>query len=140
MCSDVLPFFLFLQRKQLARAIFKEHIDTASQQAVNIDAQCSAQLTADVIAQALPTLFDTAKKQIFQLMRTDSYPRFLKSELYKTSVRCELDGEPLPFSEVPTDSSATNGHATKQKMESGRESIGKKSKVSKTSSTREKCV
>ena len=60
-------------------------------------------------------------------MRTDSYPRFLRSELYKTSVKCEIDGKPLPFSDV------SNGHATGTSVDGatggGRESIGKKSKV-----------
>ena len=60
-------------------------------------------------------------------MRTDSYPRFLRSELYKTSVKCEIDGKPLPFSDV------SNGNATGTSVDGatggGRESIGKKSKV-----------
>ena len=36
--------------------------------------------------------------QIFQLMKQDSYPRFLKSELYKQCVVAEMEGKPLPFS------------------------------------------
>lgn len=32
------------------------------------------------------TIFDLAQKQIFNLMKFDSYPRFLKSDLYKQCV------------------------------------------------------
>jgi hypothetical protein len=37
--------------------------------------------------------------QIYQLMRQDSYARFLKSPLYKDSVLAEMEGRCLPFSE-----------------------------------------
>ena len=63
-------------------------------------------------------------------MKSDSYPRFLRSDLYKTSVKCEIDGKTLPFSDV------SNGHAAGSSVDGGggggggRESIGKKSKVS----------
>ena len=35
--------------------------------------------------------------QIFTLMRQDSYPRFLKSDLYKQCVVAEMEGKALPF-------------------------------------------
>ena len=30
-------------------------------------------------------------------MKTDSYPRFLKSDVYKESVLAEMENKPLPF-------------------------------------------
>ena len=35
--------------------------------------------------------------QIFQLMKHDSYARFLKSDLYRQCVVAEMEGKPLPF-------------------------------------------
>ncbi len=32
-------------------------------------------------------------------MKQDSYPRFLKCDLYKESVMAEMEGKPLPYSE-----------------------------------------
>jgi len=33
--------------------------------------------------------------QIYQLMKQDSYCRFLKSDLYKSYMMCEMEGRPL---------------------------------------------
>ena len=35
--------------------------------------------------------------QIFTLMKQDSFPRFLKSELYKQCILAEMESLPLPF-------------------------------------------
>lgn len=39
-----------------------------------------------------------AQKQIFNLMKFDSYPRFLKSDLYKNYLIREMNGEVISLS------------------------------------------
>lgn len=46
-------------------------------------------------------MFEKAQTQIFQLMKYDSYPRFLKSDMYKDCIRTELDEKFIP-DEKPT--------------------------------------
>ena len=42
-------------------------------------------------------LFLTAQKQIYNLMKLDSFSRFLKSDVYKESLLADMAGSPLPF-------------------------------------------
>ena len=51
--------------------------------------------TEQSLQEASITLFDQAQKQIFNLMKFDSYPRFLKSTLYKQCLSGEAE-RPLP--------------------------------------------
>ena len=43
-------------------------------------------------------IFDKAQSQIFHLMKYDSYPRFLKSDLYKDCIRNEMEGKATSYS------------------------------------------
>lgn len=65
-----------------AQRIFHQHLRLGAGEAVNIDSkarQCAEQNLHNVNA----TIFAAAQKQIFNLMKFDSYTRFLKSDLYK---------------------------------------------------------
>ena len=42
-------------------------------------------------------MFEKAQSQIFQLMKYDSYTRFLKSNMYKDCIMSEMEGKSLPF-------------------------------------------
>lgn len=42
-------------------------------------------------------IFETAQKQIYNLMKFDSFSRFLKSDLYKESLLADMGGTPLPI-------------------------------------------
>lgn len=42
-----------------------------------------------------------AQKQICNLMKFDSYPRFIKSELYKECLLRDISGQPLPLRGKP---------------------------------------
>ncbi|XP_066157903.1 regulator of G-protein signaling loco isoform X1 [Euwallacea fornicatus] len=65
-----------------AQRIYKQHVGSGAPEAVNVDAQ--GVLAAEQgLSEARPDIFDIAQKQIFNLIKFDSYPRFLKSELYK---------------------------------------------------------
>ncbi|MXQ94477.1 hypothetical protein E5288_WYG009291 [Bos mutus] len=65
-----------------ARMIYSEFIEADAPKEINIDFS-----TRDLISKniAEPTLkcFDEAQKLIYSLMAKDSFPRFLKSEIYK---------------------------------------------------------
>uniref|UniRef100_A0A667YSJ0 RGS domain-containing protein n=1 Tax=Myripristis murdjan TaxID=586833 RepID=A0A667YSJ0_9TELE len=70
--------------KMAARAdkIYNEFISTSAARQVNVDS-----LVRDLTNQSLrggagPASFQLAQDQIFSLMETDSYPRFLRSRLY----------------------------------------------------------
>lgn len=65
-----------------AERIFRQHLGTGAPEAVNVDAQ-GRQTAEQGLVEGRPDLFDIAQKQIFNLMKFDSYPRFLKCQLYK---------------------------------------------------------
>uniref|UniRef100_A0A8D0C812 Regulator of G protein signaling 21 n=1 Tax=Salvator merianae TaxID=96440 RepID=A0A8D0C812_SALMN len=82
-----------------AQKIYSEFIQADSPKEINIDFG-----TRDQIAQTIsePTLqcFDDAQKLIYSLMAKDSFPRFLKSEVYKELVNKQQSGNQkrwLPF-------------------------------------------
>ncbi|XP_025783590.1 regulator of G-protein signaling 21 [Puma concolor] len=68
-----------------AKMIYSEFIEADAPKEINIDFS-----TRDLISKniAEPTLkcFDEAQKLIYSLMAKDSFPRFLKSEIYKKLV------------------------------------------------------
>ncbi len=51
------------------------------------------------MASPTPTLFSAAQKQIYNLMKFDSFSRFLKSELYREAVEAEAAGRELPYAD-----------------------------------------
>ncbi|XP_014275009.1 regulator of G-protein signaling loco isoform X2 [Halyomorpha halys] len=81
-------------RKEKAREIFERHLALGALEPVNVDSY-ARQVTEEQLDNAYPNLFIQAQKQIFNLMKFDSYPRFLKSELYKECVVRVLAGEEL---------------------------------------------
>ncbi|XP_057644156.1 regulator of G-protein signaling 14 isoform X2 [Chionomys nivalis] len=60
---------------------------------VNIDRQ--AWLSEEVLAQPRPDMFRAQQLQIFNLMKFDSYARFVKSPLYQECLLAEAEGRPL---------------------------------------------
>ncbi|XP_072314695.1 regulator of G-protein signaling 12 isoform X2 [Eucyclogobius newberryi] len=82
------------QLSQRAGEIYNSFLSSKATMPVNIDSQ--AQLADDVLTSPQPEMFKTQQLQIFNLMKFDSYSRFLKSSLYQECVRSEMDGLPLP--------------------------------------------
>jgi regulator of G-protein signaling len=84
------------ERTKEALAIFDKHLANGSLEPVNVDSQ--ARLKAqDRLPSAEKDLFIQAQKQIFNLMKFDSYPRFIRSDLYKTCLDAENRNLPLPY-------------------------------------------
>lgn len=88
------------ERAVQAKLIFKKHLANGSLEPVNVDSKARS-LNQEVLQQADKSIFALAQKQIFNLMKFDSYQRFIRSDLYKRCLEAELKSQPLPF---PADS------------------------------------
>ncbi|CAD5113340.1 DgyrCDS2517 [Dimorphilus gyrociliatus] len=91
------------QRKLLAEEIFDNHLASGASLMVNID--CVAKkITEDGMKgeELSPNLFRSAQKQIYCLMKQDSYPRFLKSEMYRKSVVKDMEDRKLEKKDLET--------------------------------------
>lgn len=84
------------QRKKLAGEIYEIHLGMEATEPVNVDAHAH-QYTQEKLSKASVDLFVPAQKQIFNLMKFDSYPRFIKSELYKECLLRDLEKKELPY-------------------------------------------
>ncbi|XP_020561993.1 regulator of G-protein signaling 3 isoform X2 [Oryzias latipes] len=90
--EENLDFWLAVERfkntrpfsKMAARAvkIQEEFISANAARQVNVDASVREMTNQSLRLGVTPTSFQLAQDQIFSLMETDSYPRFLKSRLY----------------------------------------------------------
>ncbi|XP_052369882.1 regulator of G-protein signaling 12-like, partial [Oncorhynchus keta] len=101
---------LFFQSlSQRARQIYNSYLSSKATTPVNIDSQ--AQLADDILNAPRPDMFKEQQLQIFNLMKFDSYTRFLKSLLYQECMLAEVEGRPLPDPyHIP--SSPTSKHST----------------------------
>lgn len=84
------------QRAKEAQTIFNKHLSSSALEPVNVDslARNTAQQTVQT---ADKELFKVSQKQIFNLMKFDSYQRFIRSDLYKSCLEAEQKGIPLPY-------------------------------------------
>ncbi|XP_053366291.1 regulator of G-protein signaling 12 isoform X2 [Clarias gariepinus] len=82
------------QLSQKASEIYNSFLSSKATTPVNIDSQ--AQLADDVLTAPRPDMFKQPQLQIFNLMKFDSYARFLKSSLYQECMLAEVEGRPLP--------------------------------------------
>ncbi|XP_012254284.2 regulator of G-protein signaling loco isoform X3 [Athalia rosae] len=71
-------------RKRMASQIYRRHLSSSAAEPVNVDSHAAGQITQDLLNEAPAALFLQAQKQVFNLMKFDSYPRFLRSDLYRT--------------------------------------------------------
>nr|XP_033206120.1 regulator of G-protein signaling loco isoform X4 [Bombus vancouverensis nearcticus] len=79
-------------RRKLANQIYQRHLSTTAAEPVNVDSHATGQITQELLSEAPADLFlqfvfyFQAQKQVFNLMKFDSYPRFLRSDLYRRCV------------------------------------------------------
>uniref|UniRef100_A0A8C4GL11 Regulator of G protein signaling 12a n=1 Tax=Dicentrarchus labrax TaxID=13489 RepID=A0A8C4GL11_DICLA len=115
-CFSHVPATDKKQLSQRAGEIYNSFLSSKATMPVNIDSQ--AQLADDVLTSPRPDMFKTQQLQIFNLMKFDSYSRFLKSSLYQECMRAEVDGQPLPdpyqipCSPAPSKHSASSDRST----------------------------
>ncbi|CAG5131039.1 unnamed protein product, partial [Candidula unifasciata] len=79
------------QQQALAHDIYSGHIAEQASDPVNID-NATRSHTEQFLDSPTSAMFDVAQNQIRQLMKLDSYPRFLKSDLYKNMLVEEMRG------------------------------------------------
>ncbi|KAH0616326.1 hypothetical protein JD844_027357 [Phrynosoma platyrhinos] len=91
-----------------AREIFNKFLCSKATTPVNIDSQ--AQLADDVLNAPHPDMFKDQQLQIFNLMKFDSYTRFLKSPVYQECILAEVEGRPVPDPQYVS-SSPTSKHS-----------------------------
>lgn len=86
----------YSDRVKEAIAIFSKHLAVGAAEPVNVDSQARnvAEENLDI---ADRDLFCQAQKQIFNLMKFDSYQRFIRSNLYKSCLEAETKNQPLPY-------------------------------------------
>ncbi|KAM7093787.1 regulator of G-protein signaling 3 isoform 3-T3 [Molossus nigricans] len=84
------------QAKMAAKAkkIFAEYIATQACKEVNLDSY-TREHTKDNLQSVTRGCFDLAQKRIFGLMEKDSYPRFLRSDLYLDLINQKKMSPPL---------------------------------------------
>ncbi|GAB0088616.1 Regulator of G-protein signaling loco [Sergentomyia squamirostris] len=84
------------ERAKEAQEIFAKHLASTAQEPVNVD--CQVRNTAEEnLQKASVDLFEAAQKQIFNLMKFDSYARFIRSDLFKSCLEAEAKCKPLPY-------------------------------------------
>ncbi|XP_072923968.1 regulator of G-protein signaling 14-like isoform X2 [Hemitrygon akajei] len=116
------------QLSQIAGEIYSTYLSSSSLCPINIDSQ--AQLEEDILNDPRSDMFKAQQLQIFNLMKFDSYTRFVKSPLYQQCVLAEVEGRPLPgmisrqgsqlFDQKPDQESSKK----KQKLKSGKSFSG----------------
>ncbi|XP_028313670.1 regulator of G-protein signaling 3-like isoform X3 [Gouania willdenowi] len=73
-----------LKMEAHGQRIYREFISADAPRQVNVDSFVRESTNQSVRHGVGPTSFDQAQEQVFNLMMSDSYPRFLKSHLYTT--------------------------------------------------------
>ncbi|KAJ8416474.1 hypothetical protein AAFF_G00357620 [Aldrovandia affinis] len=97
------------QLSQRAREIYNSFLSSKATTPVNIDSQ--AQLADDILNAPRPEMFKEQQLQIFNLMKFDSYSRFLKSSVYQECMLAEVEGRPLPDPYQIPSSPASSKHS-----------------------------
>uniref|UniRef100_A0A3B4A3F6 RGS domain-containing protein n=1 Tax=Periophthalmus magnuspinnatus TaxID=409849 RepID=A0A3B4A3F6_9GOBI len=82
-CEDYKKIKSSYRMSSRARRIFKRYIQVEAPKEINID-QKTREIIHQNIAEPIATCFDEAQKIVFGLMEKDSYPRFLRSSLYRS--------------------------------------------------------
>lgn len=77
------------QIRKLVKRIYSCYFAHTAQQAINVDSAARAEADADVLDPSAAA-FAIAEAQVHNLMKDDSYVRFIKSELYAQQIRSEI--------------------------------------------------
>ncbi|CAF3976480.1 unnamed protein product [Rotaria sp. Silwood2] len=64
---------------------------------INIDSRTRQECQQSLLNKPNAHMFEKAQSQIFQLMKYDSYSRFLKSNMYKDCIMSEMEGKCIPY-------------------------------------------
>lgn len=90
------------ERKKEANNIFARYLSDNALEPVNVDFN-ARNCSRNGLYKADKDLFLPAQNQIFNLMKFDSYQRFIRSELYKSCLLAEQTNSQLPYSNESLD-------------------------------------
>lgn len=82
-CEDYKKIRSSFRMSSRAKKIFKRYIQPEAPREINIDQKTRELIRRNMKAPS-PMCFDDAQKIVYGLMERDSYPRFLKSDVYMT--------------------------------------------------------
>ncbi|XP_050556347.1 regulator of G-protein signaling loco isoform X4 [Spodoptera frugiperda] len=114
------------RRGALAAEIWQRHLADKAPEPVNVDA--AARRAAKLMMETHPPpaeLFQQAQKQIFNVMKFDSYPRFLRSGIHAECARADLRGLPQPYAPArdnnaePTKLKKSDSNASERRRSGG---------------------
>jgi len=94
-----------VERMKISEAIMERHLAVGAVEPVNIDSVARS-TTQEALMSATrdnppdKDLFLAAQKQIYNLMKFDSFSRFLKSDVYKECLLADMAGKDLPYNGV----------------------------------------
>ncbi|XP_059200394.1 regulator of G-protein signaling 13-like [Centropristis striata] len=93
-CEDYKKIKSSFRMSSRAKKIFKSYIQVEAPREINIDHR-----TRDLIRRNLKTpttvCFDDAQRIVYGLMERDSYPRFLRSDIYQTLLDSTTESEQM---------------------------------------------
>ena len=95
-CENYRQLTTIAERRVVAREIAERHILPECPYPVSIGAFTRQSILGD-LDDAGRYLFVQSRGHIYELMKFDSFARFLKSDIYKESFMAEIDGLPLPM-------------------------------------------
>ncbi|GCB69794.1 hypothetical protein scyTo_0008452 [Scyliorhinus torazame] len=111
------------QLSKIASEIYNTYLSSNSLSPINIDRQ--AHLEKDVLNDPTSNMFKAQQLQIFNLMKFDSYTRFVKSSLYQQCVLAEVECQPLPGNNSQERSPALEHRYDKEKKQQKKLKSGK---------------
>ncbi|NP_001405809.1 regulator of G-protein signaling 10 isoform 5 [Mus musculus] len=82
------------QMQEKAKEIYMTFLSNKASSQVNVEGQ--SRLTEKILEEPHPLMFQKLQDQIFNLMKYDSYSRFLKSDLFLKPKRTEEEEEEPP--------------------------------------------
>ncbi|KAM4549019.1 regulator of G-protein signaling 8-like [Odontesthes bonariensis] len=82
-CEDYKKISSETEMMVAAKRIYSEFVQVDAPRQINIDCVTRGEIREN-ISQPGTNCFDRAQRVIYGLMENDSYPRFLKSEIYQT--------------------------------------------------------
>jgi hypothetical protein len=102
--------------KEASKDIWTTYLDTSSLRQINVDSKARHQCESG-LNEPNNEMFELAQLQIFNLMKYDSYSRFLKSKSYKDCIINEMEHGDIKW-KPSTISTSTTTTSTAQKTES----------------------
>lgn len=107
--------FVDFKIRQKANSIWSTYLHDTDDGScrINIDSRTRHECQQLLATKPHALIFEKAQSQIFQLMKLDSYARFLKSNMYKDCIMSEMEGRSIPYSKQSSSSPAANEERSK---------------------------